>query len=445
MQRDSATAGFRVAAILPDETVPDFRQSYPEAELIELAEEGRVDIAVFPEAFLAYEYDAGDPSAFPLEHVMGYAELIGIPVLTGAFLGDPVDGRGLRERFEVALFANPSIAGGNTRGHLYVKHSSAAKKAFEWPGYSGIDDSMYEPIVLGDKRIGSLVCHDMYYGPLCRNQVKRGANVLLDLTGGGVDEGKWRTVAATRSVDYDCPFLVTMNLRPGKGASIAFAYRNGRDLKPSSTVVGTRGRIEVFDLGDDGSEMYSPPVASVTDGKHFKKVLDFSVGSAGALWFDPDALVYSDGQPAVLGRWTTLSNGGESLAVLPLRAPELLDPMYVYRHMPPKGVKHHVLVVVPDPAGGVDPALLRLVAAGRAIEHLVAVFYADEDGWTCAKVTRYKQPQHVPQRIDGQVTHFRLDASGGLAGPWLAGGKHPHRGVGSSRDWQSIVYMGAAE
>jgi len=114
-----------------------------------LCKKEQVDLVVFPEA---YERQEGRQIQDVLD---GFVTDFGVPVLMGIRTDDG---------FQIATYSNPNRRPGDTATHLYVKHSSAAKLAFEWPNYRQARERMFTPLVLNGHKLSVQICHDMYFG-----------------------------------------------------------------------------------------------------------------------------------------------------------------------------------------------------------------------------------------------------------------------------------------
>jgi len=185
------------------------------------------DLVVFPEAYLGNcKYEGA------VDEVKKLAEELESAVLTGV---------STEEGYQLAIFCNPKPKTGETRVHRYIKHSSAKKLAYKWPEYKGKDDSMFNPIILRQRKIGVMICHDMFFPLITHNLVKRGAEILIDLTGGNVKFQKWNDIIRGRSLEIEGPFLCTMG-----------GHRVNKSGKKSSCIVYERGRKVPFLIQQNG-------------------------------------------------------------------------------------------------------------------------------------------------------------------------------------------------
>lgn len=401
--RRPPTAELRIALVVPDYRTSD-RGVYDKAALRADITGGSVDLVVFPEHFLQAHLRDAAPAVDALAHDLG------APVLTGVWVDDA---------YQTAFYANPYAGERDTRSHFYFKHSTSVKTAYDWPGYRLHRDRMFEPIRLGDARIGVHLCHDMFFGLVPARLRAGGATTLINLTGGDVNLAKWRNIVRGRSIEHRCLFLCTMAKArtDGRGAAAALAFDRGRPLLPSGdgrtpapgrhVVFGTRAGT--LDPGDASrTQAFSPRAyddIKIGLGARPQRGLDVVVtASHGALHVAGGRRVA--GQPG----WTAFTTACGSLGVATLPMSALTDPYAVHRLEPRSAVfDHHLLVY----GGGNEPthdeviALLRL----RAIEHRMACGYLGVHGRELIKTSRYKNIQRL-RHVAGVF---------GLDGMWMGG------------------------
>ena len=121
--------------------VPDYRYEWEDprharfAVLQRACEDGEVDLVVLPEHYACGTAEDVDEIAEDEAWYFGVATMLGIETGSG---------------FQTAAYRNPHPSKGETEAHLYVKHSTSPRIAFEWPGYATGAEKMFEPIVLGE-------------------------------------------------------------------------------------------------------------------------------------------------------------------------------------------------------------------------------------------------------------------------------------------------------
>ena len=185
-----------------------------EKEIKEFLKKENIDLLIFPEGYIKCNFNQA------LDKVKKLSKKFNTAVLSGVETD---------EGYQIAIFYNPHPQKGETKRHIYIKHSSANKLAYEYPNYQGKGDKMFDPIIIKGKKLGVMICHDMFFPLVPHNMVKRGSEILIDLTGGNVNFQKWKNVIKGRSIENRRIFLCTMGYNPqGKQRSFCFAYENGK-------------------------------------------------------------------------------------------------------------------------------------------------------------------------------------------------------------------------
>ena len=348
----------------------------------------QIDLVVFPEQY--YE----DLSCDEMEEwVIGeWYDHLKVPVLMG-FRSD--------EGFQIAIYANPNSSSSETRQHRYVKHSSACRLAFEWPGYAGGGDAMFAPIILRDARIGVQVCHDMFYGLISHRLRHRGANLYINLSGQDVNRRKWSNVLAGRSLELKAPFLCTMSkLEDIRSASAcALAFDKGRPLLPAISNANSQGfaGFEVFDLGDP--RLKSPHDQCFSTESY----RDISISRNPSARADIHLIPQSAGislkghrELDPVDKWRVFHTTAGLAGVLALPIDELHDGLAIHRNdVRPGSFAHHIVAYFGEPKD-LDEAIALMKL--RAIEHRVAVLLAGDASWECIKTTRRRTIQRFRPR-----------------------------------------------
>jgi hypothetical protein len=398
--------------------VPDYGHAWDDgqfrlSDLRRACHASDVDLVVFPEAYECVPVDEARNT------LSWWASLLQAPVLMGV----EADG------YQLAVYHNPRPQGDDTPQHLYVKHSTANRLAYEWPGYRAADDPMFCPIRLRGEHFGVHVCHDMYYGLVGHRLLRAGCRVLIDLTAGNVILAKWRNVVRARSLETAGPFLCTMGYDPNaeSGRAAGLAYRAGRPLVPvtDTTREGGAGGYVVFDLAG--------AVEEADDGQRYtdKAYTDITL-SLGA-GCPADVVCWLQGQGVTIsgagaceghGHWLGFTNAAGKIGVLPLPLSDLANGLAVHRADVPEGVfDHHVVLYhAPEsPARMTDVlALMKL----RAIEHRMGIALLAGDVREVVKTNRYKSIQ----RFTEQHGTFGLNAEF-LGGTWSTAGATSLQGV----------------
>jgi predicted amidohydrolase len=206
----------KIVLCMPNREQSDKDRSIWQNKVVEFAKNVAADLIVFPESYVECKFDCAASEVRKLSEKIGFAVLSGVHT---------------EEGYELAVFCNPRPRTEETTEHLYIKHSSATRLAYEWPKYRGRDDRMFDPILFHGRKIGVMLCHDMFFPLIGNTLAKHGAEILVDLTGGNVNFQKWNNIVQARSLEIQGAFLCTMGYNPkGNGRSSCIAYENGRKV-----------------------------------------------------------------------------------------------------------------------------------------------------------------------------------------------------------------------
>jgi hypothetical protein len=411
----------RIALVVPDYTFTwDNDGQFCFSDLNQRCHAGEIDLVVFPESYESVPV-ADAPTA-----VAEWASTLGVPILMG------VESEG----FQLAVYHNRNPKEGDTSKHVYVKHSTADRLAFEWPGYQGAGDAMFLPIRLKRTNVGVHVCHDMFYGLVGYRLRQKGAQVLIDLTYGNVNLPKWRNIVRGRSLESAGPFLCTMAYDPKRksGSAVALAYQAGKQLIPVTDTTGPNGYggYTVFSLGatpevdevdsdrDHDGQAFSPQEYSdITLSLGTGKSADIMIRLRG-----PGIEVTGSQPGKSRGDWRSFANKAGKIGVLPMPLETLMDETAVHRLDAPEGsYDHHILLYYSPATGGRLRDQLSLMKL-RAIEHRVGVALLAGDRREVLKTDRYKKIQRFMERkgIFGLNRAF-------LGGTWSTAGTGSSSGV----------------
>jgi hypothetical protein len=364
---------------------------------------------VYPEGFFCTTYDEA------VNEVASAARNLGKPILAGVSA----------EGFEIAAFVNPSPNSGETITHRYVKHSSAPFLASEIKGYLGRKDPMFKPIVLGDHRLGVMVCHDMFYGLIPDIYMERSVTCLFDLTGGDVRLNKWKTIVQARSIEFGGPFLCTMaNSGDRSGKAAAIAYYDGAALEPVYERLrddGTGG-FAVYELSNRISDQPIQVHQSFSNQQY--RDIRVSLDGQGAADIN---VTHHVSQVSVAGKslqgkikqWHSfeLHAGRTGVLALPLEA--IFSPRRLHELRPPDGTFDHHIVVYHSQKPPKDVDRVLAMARLRAIEHRIAACVLAGTMREAIKTNNYK----YIQRFHDTNGVFGLDAKnlGGTRAGCVAG------------------------
>lgn len=391
----------RVALVVPDLHVKDWNspKHCQYALLAEACANGEVELVVLPEAYYGLYCDPVKIKQMEDTAIKDWYRCVAVPVLVGM---QSTDG------FQVAVYVNPDAKRTETKSHLYFKHSSARRLAFDRESYDSANDAMFQPIKLRRAHIGVQICHDMFFGLVGHQLREHGADVYVDISGGNVRKKKWRDVIAGRSLELDAPFLCTMSKRDDVGDADAFgvAFDRARELEPIISHVneGGYGGFSIFDVDSSDVPSRADDVVQGYSGRQYDDIL-ISVGRKESRARHHIQVVPGrDGMAPIRhagdaeGKWRGFETPSGRVGVLPLSVGKLADGLEIHRceaDLQPNTFDHHVVVYYGEPSDWNGAlALMKL----RAIEHRVAVVVAGLTRSECIKTNRYRYIQRLRPR-----------------------------------------------
>lgn len=401
--------------------VPDYRYRWDDSRRFQLeglrkmCREGEIDLVVFPES---YE----DGSA---ESVEAWADDLGVAVLVGVAHEDG---------FQLAAYRNPRPEPGETAAHLYVKHSTAARLAYDWPGYRGASDPMFDPIVLRGERIGVLICHDMFFGLPLHHESARGATMFVDISGGDVNEAKWTNVVRGRSVELRAPFLCTMARRSAGGKAVALAYCGLRRYEPrhDSTGTASRGGFAVLEIAQDALGPVEEDDQAFTDKVYSDITLALGTGAEAdvSVGLSNGAVAVGSKRLPVRRRdtWTEVTSPAGRIGILAAAVERIDDGTLLHRCDLGEGAFDHYIVVYAGTHSERSAGELLALAKLRAIEYRVAAAILTGTVREVIKTNRYKNIQRFAEHggVFGLNTEF-------LGGVWSTASAKSTLGVPRDR------------
>lgn len=355
------------------------------------------DLIIFPESYVT-----NCKFSEAICEVKKIAENLGKAVLAGVSTEDG---------YELAIFWNPKPKPGETREHLYVKHSSASKLAYEWPGYKGKDDPMFNPIVLCNKKIGVMICHDMFFPLITHALVKHGAEILIDITGGNVKFQKWNNVIRGRSLEINGTFLCTMGHSHNEnGKSSCIVYESGRKVP---FLVQKNGKTEVTLDGPEspGFAMVDVPCKNFMPEKHkdpfsIKNYSDITInfGKSGESDFEirkMNAALIISSYGRILNpdadEWIRIEKSGiVGLLVLPLI--NIKDRIVMLKKRPRNHIGYHLVLYHGNKPDNLTDSDLLALAKLRAIENRVGVLVLTDRMREALKTNNYKDIQRFKEQ-----------------------------------------------
>ena len=293
---------------------------------------------------------------------------------------------------------------------------------------------MFAPIVLKGRRLAVQICHDMFFGLVGQRMRRTGAEIFLNITGGGVNYRKWSNVIRGRSLELHTAFLCTMAKRPDEGGvARPVAFHNGAPLRASARNLGRSGfgGYAVYQLSS------APRVGGPTDGDHDqdqpysdKQYDDITVttklNTAADIAIDPaaGALEVRGRRVVDVDRWRGFESASGRVGVLGLDLESLRDGRVLYEHAPPRRTfDHHIVVYFAAREPRTFSDVLAL-AKLRAIEHRLGVVVVAGNHREALKTNRYKNIQRF-REVDG-VFGFNAQF---LGGTWSTAGTTATLGI----------------
>lgn len=360
----------------------NYKYSYQKLydQILEIIEKKSVDLVVFPEGF------AGRVSENEAWSIVEYlAEFLNTPVICGISF---IDGT------ERALYVNWTPSEGETQDSMFIKHSTAEKVIFELEKDELENPELYEPIILGGKRIQVYICHDMFFPLVTEKLEQEGLDILINLTGGNVKMSKWCNVLKGRSIELDTTVLCTMaNRSDEKQPSDRIGFKSGERLK-ADYKLGNGEKTHAFSLfSTDDPIIEQIPVESLYSDKQYTQ---FTVGLSeeADCTIDLKKLeIYSskltdDDKEAKTS--LRLIKNGESVHVHVANYTELVDRTYLYRQLIAEEGHHIVIYLSDEPVNEKEAiAMLKL----RAIENRIGCIVVADNLFVAAKTNRYKDIQ----------------------------------------------------
>ena len=177
------------------------------ASIKKIVKNHKIDLLVFPEMhdstkdLKVRDLPEGESEIIVAE--MKWAQKIDCAMVMGMY-----DKRGTI--FNV--FVNPKAKGKDTKSHIYIKHTHPKKyhSPFERDDYRQLSDTMFQPILFHEWRIGMTICYDCNFPLFSRMYGKKGVDLLVNNTGANAKKSKWFKYTKARSIENHCNSIVTM-------------------------------------------------------------------------------------------------------------------------------------------------------------------------------------------------------------------------------------------
>ncbi|MBR6104853.1 MAG: carbon-nitrogen hydrolase family protein [Paludibacteraceae bacterium] len=112
----------------------------------------------------------------------------------------------------ISVYANAFSEEGETRTHLYIKHTMTPNSALELKDYTKKYKDLFKPIILKGYRIGLTICYDCNFPIISRMYGLQNVDLIINTTGHDVIDAKWTLYNKVRAIENNCSTLVTMNI-----------------------------------------------------------------------------------------------------------------------------------------------------------------------------------------------------------------------------------------
>lgn len=162
-----------------------------------------------------------------------------------------------------SLYVNPFSNEKETRSKLYIKHTMTDFSAFDLSNYREIAAELFQPILLGDFKIGMTICYDCNHALFSRLYGLGGIDVIVNGTGGNVVFDKWYKYNQARAIENNCYTFITMggNETDENPNCYVFGFTpTGHELIPTCLNTNDKpkhnvpGAIYIFDTALDTAE-----------------------------------------------------------------------------------------------------------------------------------------------------------------------------------------------
>lgn len=359
-----------------------------EDKIATVVDENSVDLVVLPEGYLD-----DVPLDYHIDEVREYAGVFNTAILIGM---STVEG------YEIASYYNPRPLNEDTNQHIYIKHSFAAKIAYEYENYEEEKSEMFNPIRINGYEIGVCICYDMFFPLIPTRYVDKGRNadIVIDLSYGRVIQSKWENIAAGRSLESRISFLCTMGYDPTfnkRGKSVSIAFNNGKRIEQmvgrlesdglTKSLAGAEAPgFAIIDFPVDEKHLKPRPITDTyyKDTKTRKAGVDNISISLGKLTNADISLLNWGNQvifrgdntsyEVVKGRWyDKLYKEDKNLRIMVLDLPEIGNPFAITENLPPDKNAYHLVCYCSNDNAVYSSEEIYTLAKLRAIENRVAI------------------------------------------------------------------------
>ena len=206
------------------------------ASIKKIVKEHRIDLLVFPEMhdstkdLKVKDLPEGEPEIVAAE--MEWAQKIDCAMVMG--MDD-------RKGTIFNVFVNPKAKEKETKSQVYIKHTHPKKyhSPFERDDYRQLCETMFQPILFHDWRLGTTICYDCNFSLFSRMFGKKGVDLLVNNTGANAKKSKWFKYTKARSIENHCNSVVTMfrNEKTKESNPLTYCFnRQGGEISPEKCV-----------------------------------------------------------------------------------------------------------------------------------------------------------------------------------------------------------------
>ena len=237
---------------------------------------------------------------------------------------------------------------------------------------------MFTPIALKGRRLAVQICHDMFFGFLGQRMKKGGADIFLDITGGGVNARKWSNVVRGRSLELAARFYARWRSAQETAAvARTFAFHSGTPWKAAVRNVEEAGfgGYEIFAVERSAPAVAAPQDEGVLTSKRYRDItIGRRPGTTADISINPTRGVLRPARlsTSAASSWRYFESQAGPVGVLPLPLTALRDGLALYRRLPPRDFQHHLAVYFSKATPSNFHDFIAL-AKLRAIEHRLAI------------------------------------------------------------------------
>jgi hypothetical protein len=249
----------------------------------------------------------------------------------------------------------------------------------------------------------------MFFPLIAHTLVIRGAEILVDLTGGNVRFQKWKNIIKGRSIEIKGTFLCTMGYNQNySGYSSCFAYDNGRKIPfyydnkehfegpraPGFCLLKIPPDKTEFD--DEDQEYSKKEYSDITIAFDKNKEADLKVIKIN----NKLQVISRDGKELSPDNdgWIKLKKGGEAIGLLILDLEKIQDRAEILTRMPNNDdVNYHFILYHGNSPSSLTSSDLIALAKLRAIENRTGVLILS-DKKIALKTNNYKNIQRIREK-----------------------------------------------